>query len=79
MDKTVTMQELQQNDGQGGRPAWVAFQGKVYDVSDSPLWVDGDHMAEHQAGHDLSDEMATAPHDESTLEQVTYVGVLEKK
>lgn len=51
----------------------------MYDVSDSPLWTDGDHMAEHQAGRDLSDEMATAPHDESTLEQVKYVGVLEKK
>ncbi len=76
MDKTVTKNELSQNDGQNGRPAWIAYQGKVYDVSDSAMWSDGDHLAEHVAGRDLTDEMMGAPHDETNLEQVKYVGLL---
>ena len=75
-DKTVTQAELKKNDGQDSRPAWIVLDGKVYDVSDSPMWVDGDHFAEHLAGRDLSAEMAEAPHDESVLESVTYVGTL---
>jgi predicted heme/steroid binding protein len=76
MDEVVSLEELKKNDGQNGRKAYVALHGKVYDVSDSPMWTDGDHLAEHMAGADLSDEIADAPHDESVFENVRYVGTL---
>jgi predicted heme/steroid binding protein len=79
MDPVVSLDELKKNDGQSGRPAYVALNGKVYDVSDSPMWIDGDHLAEHMAGADLSSEIDGAQHDESVLENVRYVGTLSGK
>ena len=34
---------LAQYDGKNGNPAYVAYKGKVYDVSASFLWKDGNH------------------------------------
>jgi predicted heme/steroid binding protein len=74
--KKFTLEELQQYDGKEGRPAYIAYKGKVYDVSDDYLWVDGDHQGEHAAGKDLTQEMPSAPHGEETLDRVKQVGVL---
>ncbi|MBE0475506.1 MAG: cytochrome B5 [Coriobacteriia bacterium] len=60
--REITQEELATNDGREGRPAWVAYEGTVYDVTDSAMWVDGEHM-DHQAGRDLTEEHAEAPHD----------------
>jgi predicted heme/steroid binding protein len=76
VEKRFTLEELKKCDGKDGRPAYVAYKGKVYDVGDSFLWVDGDHQGEHEAGEDLTEEMAQAPHGEETLERVKLVGVL---
>lgn len=59
-----TAEELAKNDGREGRPAYVAYMGKVYDVTDSPMWGDGDHEGVHQAGVDLTASHDDAPHDE---------------
>lgn len=64
----ITSEELAANDGHEGRPAWVLYKGKVYDVTESAMWTDGDHEAQHQAGHDLTAEHEDAPHDEYILE-----------
>ena len=53
--KRYTRTELARCDGKEGRPAWVAYRGRVYDVSGSFLWKGGRHMATHEAGRDLSD------------------------
>lgn len=74
--KKFTLEELKQYDGRDGRPAYIAFKGKVYDVTDSYLWTDGVHQGQHVAGRDLSEEVAVAPHGEETLERVKQVGVL---
>lgn len=76
MTETITRQQLSEMNGAGGKPVYVAFRGKVYDVSDSALWMDGDHMGEHVAGRDLTDEMDGAPHDESVLDDMPVVGTL---
>lgn len=75
-EKKFTLEELKQFDGRDGRPAYVAFKGKVYDVSDSFLWAGGDHQGQHEAGKDITDEIKYAPHSEEVLERVKKVGVL---
>jgi predicted heme/steroid binding protein len=74
--RKISKEELAQNNGQNGKPAYIAYKGKVYDVSESPFWLYGDHMAAHQAGKDLTNEIDLAPHREETLQRVKEVGVL---
>ena len=74
--KKVTSQELEQNNGKSGKPAYIAYQGKVYEVSESSFWMEGDHMGMHNAGKDLTEELAMAPHREETLKRVKLVGDL---
>ncbi len=58
-----TLDELARYDGKNGQPAYVAYQGTVYDVSESPMWAEGEHEGMHFAGHDLTEEQPDAPHD----------------
>jgi len=74
--KKFTLNELKQYDGREGRPAYIAYNGKVYDVSESFLWMEGDHQGQHVAGKDLTDDMKMAPHGEDMFERVKLVGVL---
>jgi predicted heme/steroid binding protein len=74
--KKVTHQELAQNNGKNGKPAYIAYQGKVYEVSDSSFWMEGDHMGMHNAGKDLTDELEMAPHRDETFKRVKFVGDL---
>ena len=74
--KKITLQELQENNGKNGKPAYIAYKGKVYDVTESAMWGDGEHMGTHQAGKDLTDDMELAPHREETFDKVKYVGEL---
>jgi predicted heme/steroid binding protein len=74
--KTITSEELKQFDGKDGKPAYIAFKGKIYDITQSKLWTDGDHMGMHAAGKDLTEEIDFAPHGEETLGRVKLVGNL---
>ncbi len=74
--KKFTPQELEKYDGKDGRPAYIAYKGKVYDVTDSAFWLGGDHLGAHQAGRDLSAEMDLAPHGPENLDRVKLVGEL---
>jgi predicted heme/steroid binding protein/uncharacterized membrane protein len=76
IERQITEDELRKCDGQEGRPAWVAYRGKVYDVSTSERWPGALHMKRHQAGRDLTGEFAAAPHDESVLQRMPVVGKL---
>jgi predicted heme/steroid binding protein len=73
----MTLAELAQNDGCDGRPAYVAVNGTVYDVSKSPRWQNGFHPPDHQAGRDLTEELASAPHVRAVVERFPVVGKLE--
>jgi predicted heme/steroid binding protein len=73
--KEFTLDDLKQFDGQEGRPAYVAYEGAVYDVTDSAMWSDGDHEGTHQAGQDLTAAHDDAPHDVHIVD-FPQVGVL---
>ena len=76
-ERAFTKDELVAYDGREGRPAYVAWQGKVYDVSGSVLWEDGGHFDEHSAGNDLTEELEDlAPHGPETLDVFPQVGML---
>lgn len=75
MDQQVfTRETLADFDGKDGRRAYVAFAGKVYDLTDSVMWKDGEHEGEHSAGADLTAEMDEAPHFPEELDSFPVVG-----
>jgi predicted heme/steroid binding protein len=74
--RKISKDELAQNNGKEGKPAYIAFKGVVYEVSESAFWMEGDHMGAHDAGKDLTEEIELAPHREETLQKVKQVGVL---
>jgi predicted heme/steroid binding protein/uncharacterized membrane protein len=76
--KEITSEELFSSNGQQRRPVYIAFEGKVYDVSKSPLWSSGLHMNRHPSGKDLSGEISAAPHGPEVLERYPQVGILKK-
>ena len=73
--RRFTREELKRYTGSDGQPIYIAYRGKVYDVSSSSLWTEGQHF-EHLAGTDLTDELADAPHGEEVFENFTVVGEL---
>jgi predicted heme/steroid binding protein/uncharacterized membrane protein len=76
--KEMTSEELLSFNGKDGKPVYIAFQGKVYDVSKSPLWSKGLHMNRHPSGGDLTGAISAAPHGTEVLERYPQVGVLKK-
>jgi predicted heme/steroid binding protein len=74
--RTFTLDELAEFNGRDGKPAYVAYDRLVYDVSDGPTWVNGDHLG-HAAGEDLTDAMGEAPHGEEVFEGMPVVGKIE--
>jgi predicted heme/steroid binding protein/uncharacterized membrane protein len=75
--KEYTNEELATHTGQDDKPAYVAYNGKVFDVSASRMWPKGQHMKRHTAGEDLTESFAQAPHGEEVLERVSQVGTLK--
>jgi predicted heme/steroid binding protein/uncharacterized membrane protein len=72
----LTLEELASYDGKDGRPAWFAFEGKIYDATQSRLWKQGVHMGRHNAGSDLTEALSLAPHDREKVTVMTAVGEL---
>lgn len=72
----ITFEEFSQFDGKHGRPAYVAFKEKIYDVSQSKLWTGGSHMKRHLAGFDLTEAIKQAPHGEEKISAMTLIGRL---
>jgi predicted heme/steroid binding protein len=72
--KRFTRAELRYYDGKEGRPAYVAFGGKVCDLSSSFLWRGGRHQALHSAGESLTEALREAPHGAELLERFPVVG-----
>ncbi|MEM2106461.1 MAG: cytochrome b5 domain-containing protein [Candidatus Bathyarchaeia archaeon] len=76
--KEFTEEELTKYNGKNGKPAYVGYKEKVYDVSTSFLWRDGNHQVLHRAGMDLTDALEQAPHGGDVLEKFPVVGTLRR-
>ena len=75
--RTFTLEELKNYDGKDGRAAYIAIDGKVYDVSDSARWRKGTHNG-FAAGNDLTSKIkSVSPHGERVLNNIPIVGVIE--
>lgn len=74
--KEFTLSELTQYDGKEGRPAYIAYKKRVYDVSQNNFWKEGGHFGVHRAGVDLTQGLANAPHGEDVIEKLSLVGEL---
>lgn len=72
---TYSRQQLALRNGQDKPQIWVAFEGKIYDVTSSRLWHNGKHY-EHWAGQDLTNELKDAPHTRTVFERFEVVGIL---
>ncbi len=72
----ATLAELRKFDGQEGRKAYFAHEGKVYDVTGNQKWKGGRHFGKHNAGEDLTNAMNTAPHGKEVLNRVESKGEL---
>jgi len=70
----LTLDELAEFDGKDGRPAYVAVNGIIYDVTDSQRWSGWEHNG-FEAGQDLTDEIENqSPHGVRTLQNVPAIG-----
>ena len=77
--RRFTENELKEFNGTGGKPVFIAFKGKVYDVSSSPFWSSGKHQNLHSAGNDLTESIQNAPHNEKILIKFKEVGELSEE
>jgi predicted heme/steroid binding protein/uncharacterized membrane protein len=78
-EKRFTEEELTAHDGKTGKSVYIAYRGKVVDVTNSKLWQNGSHMNRHSAGKDLTDEFKDAPHDANVLDRYPQVGTLKNE
>ena len=76
--RIFTMKDLAKHNGENGKQAYVAYKGKVYDVTNSFLWKDGRHQVLHSAGTDLTSAIEQAPHNGDVLMNFPVVGILQE-
>ncbi len=74
----LTERELIKYNGRIKKQIFVAYKGKIYDVSKSRFWKTGLHY-EHWAGQDLTQELEKAPHSKELLFKFPVVGKLKKQ
>lgn len=71
----ITIDTLATYNGTNGQPAYVGFEGIVYDVSALANWKSGSHHGVN-AGTDITDVFAQSPHSKSILKLAVVVGKL---
>jgi predicted heme/steroid binding protein len=72
--RTFTLEELAQYNGKNGKPAYLAVDGLVYDLTS--VFKNGTHY-QHLAGRSLTKEFYSA-HAKSALQKYPIVGKLKE-
>ncbi len=74
----LTLEQLAAYDGTNGKPAYIAVDGVIYDVTNNTYWKNGKHNG-YTAGKDLTTEIKEkSPHGVKNLEKVPVVGLIVK-
>lgn len=73
----MTKEQLKEFNGKDGKPAYIGYKGKVYDISKSDFWSGGEHMGRFKAGEDLTDSIDMSPHGEKNIFRYEAVDTLE--
>lgn len=73
----MTKEQLKEFNGKDGKPAYIGYKGKVYDISKSDFWPAGEHMGRFKAGEDLTDSIDMSPHGEKNIFRYEAVDTLE--
>jgi len=75
--REFTIEELQQYDGTNGKPAYIAVDGVVYDVSNEARWAGGRHFGV-KAGTDGSTNYMQCHGKSGAVNKLKKVGVVKK-
>ena len=75
--KQFTLSELANFDGTNGKPCYIAYKGKVYEVTNNPNFSDGSHYG-HPTAEDLTTQLEEAPHEEEVFNTLPVVGELKE-
>ncbi|EIF51797.1 2-oxoacid:acceptor oxidoreductase subunit alpha [Sulfurovum sp. AR] len=75
----MTLEKLKQYNGKNNQKAYIAYKGNIYDVTNSPLWKNGTHQNMHEAGVDLTNVLANAPHGEEVFGKFEIVDTLDEE
>jgi len=73
MIRKFTTEELAGYNGRNGKPAYLGYKGKVYDVSG--VFKNGEH-AGVKAGYDITGSFHQGPHQEDIFTKFPVVGVI---
>lgn len=72
----LTLTEMKKYNGQNGKPAYIAIDGIIYEVTDVSHWKGGTHNGQ-KAGVDLTESLNGAPHGKEVLDGLKKVGNIE--
>jgi predicted heme/steroid binding protein len=72
----MTLSELSAFDGRNGNKAYIAVDGKIYDVTGNSFWPNGNHNG-YQAGQDLTVQLSSSPHGIANVLKQPLVGFLK--
>ncbi|MDD2799111.1 MAG: cytochrome b5 domain-containing protein [Bacteroidales bacterium] len=71
-----TKSQLALRNGSEMDEIWIAFEGKIYDMTSSVYWKKGSHYGNFP-GQDLTEELSTSPHGRRVFENLTPIGELK--
>jgi predicted heme/steroid binding protein len=77
--KVMSATQLKAFDGKNGHKAYVALNGKVYDVTNIDEWKGGKHYKGMVAGTDLTPYISQSPHGAKIVNELELTPVATYK